>query len=136
MAKGQAKIGRPPKDLDWKAFEASCRCWCTQEEICSIFDVTVKTLDQACIRHYGVRFSRIYTEKANGGKRCLRRAQLRTALKGNPAMLIWLGKQKLDQKDTVVTAVHFDPNKQVQWFDDENHGTAESPEPGPSDITR
>lgn len=32
-------------------------------------------------------------------KTSLRKAQMRTALKGNPAMLIWLGKQILHQVD-------------------------------------
>lgn len=32
----------------------------------------------------------------------LRQAQIKTALGGNPTMLIWLGKQMLDQKEIAV----------------------------------
>lgn len=33
------------------------------------------------------------------GRRSLRRAQMKAALRGNPTMLIWMGKQILEQRD-------------------------------------
>jgi hypothetical protein len=44
-------------------------------------------------------FAEYYRQKALGGRASLRRAQFATALKGNTAMLIWLGKQYLEQRE-------------------------------------
>ena len=93
------KKGPPPKDIPQKEFENACSWWCTRDEIWHIFGMTYKTLNKWCRRTYGVTFEQVYKEKSEGGKASLRRAQLVAALKGNPAMLIWLGKQKLGQKD-------------------------------------
>lgn len=44
-------------------------------------------------RTYGVNFSEYFTQKNILFKTSLRRAQFELAMKGNPTMLIWLGKQ-------------------------------------------
>ena len=50
-------------------------------------------------RTYGVNFSEYFTQKNILFKTSLRRAQFELAMKGNPTMLIWLGKQYLGQKE-------------------------------------
>ena len=44
-------------------------------------------------------FSQVFKAKRGVGKISLRRAQYQLALKGNSSMLIWLGKQYLDQAE-------------------------------------
>lgn len=46
-------------------------------------------------------YGQIYEQKKGLGKISLRRKQLQTALAGNPALLIWLGKNLLKQSDKV-----------------------------------
>ena len=45
------------------------------------------------------RFQEIYLKGRENGKSKLRDIQLRAAMSGNVTMLIWLGKQYLDQTD-------------------------------------
>ena len=45
----------------------------------------------------------------------LRRAQINTALNGNPTMLIWLGKQYLGQSDAPIDS---DANQILPWVQD------------------
>lgn len=47
------------------------------------------------------RFSDILTKSRAGLRVKLRRAQMKLALSGNATMLIWLGKNMLDQSDKV-----------------------------------
>lgn len=93
-----AKMGRPPKEIKQKQFEALCKIQCTHDEICSILDVDIKTLEAWCKKTYGKTFSKVFAEKRDGGKASLRRTQWLQAEK-NPTMAIWLGKQYLGQKD-------------------------------------
>ena len=93
-------MARPRKEIDQKQFENLCGLQCTLEEICGWFDITDKTLDGWCKRTYNASFSEVFKQKRGNGKISLRRMQWRLAEK-NAAMAIWLGKQYLDQKDTV-----------------------------------
>nr|DAX52072.1 MAG TPA: putative terminase small subunit [Caudoviricetes sp.] len=93
-----ARRGRKPADISKQEFEKLCALQCTQEEICSFFDVTDKTLTAFCRRTYGMKFSEVFREKRGKGKIALRRSQFRLAER-NATMAIFLGKQYLGQRD-------------------------------------
>jgi hypothetical protein len=110
---GAPNAGRPRKPIDWKQFDYLCKAQCTLEEIAGFFDCDVKTIETAVKNKFGETFSSYYAKKSEGGKSSLRRAQWKAALAGNPTMLIWLGKQKLGQRDKQeVTGVDGGPIKQ------------------------
>ena len=90
--------GRPYKNFDQKTFEALCSVWCTWEEMENILQADKNTISGWCERTYGERFSSVYKRFSDGGKASLRRNQLQLSKK-NAAMAIWLGKQKLGQRD-------------------------------------
>ena len=90
--------GRPPKEFDQKIFEGLCSVWCTVEELENILQARRETISDWCLRTYGEPFSTVYNRFADGGKASLRRNQLQLSKK-NAAMAIWLGKQKLGQRD-------------------------------------
>lgn len=92
-----AKFGRPNKEINQREFEALCGIQCTLSEICDVLGVTDKTLNAWCRRTYRKTFSEVFKIKRNKGKASLRRWQYKAAEKGNVTMLIWLGKQWLDQ---------------------------------------
>lgn len=95
-----AKTGRPKKEINQKQFEKLCAIQCTQEEICGVFDIDIKTLSAWCKRTYKKTFSQIFSEKRANGRASLRRSQwLAATNKLNPSMLIWLGKQYLGQSE-------------------------------------
>ena len=98
MAKGQIK--QKQATINQSTFESLCAIQCTKEEICSVLDVSEKTLNSWCNSTYGKDFSLVFAEKRELGKSSLRRMQWKQAEK-NPTMAIWLGKQYLKQRDNV-----------------------------------
>ena len=100
--------GRPRKELsdeDFKKVIAMMEIQCTQDEICGVFNMTAETLNTRLEERGEGSFSTLYKKHQDQGKASLRRAQMKTALDGNPTMLIWLGKQMLDQTDRTATDV-------------------------------
>jgi PBSX family phage terminase large subunit len=92
-------VARPSKEIDQKQFENLCGLQCTYQEICDWFGVTDKTINAWCKRTYGMSFSEVFAQKKGNGKISLRRAQWQAAQKGNASLLIWLGKQYLNQTE-------------------------------------
>lgn len=93
-------MGRQKKIIPQKTFENLCGIQCTESEICSVLDVSDKTLNAWCRRTYGKNFSEVFKEKRALGKASLRRSQFELAKK-NATMGIWLGKQYLGQTDKI-----------------------------------
>lgn len=112
--------GRPPKKIDQKQFESACFIQCTYDEICSLFDVTDKTLNKWCRETYGTTFSEVYRIKKQGGKTSLRRMQWKNAEKGNTTMQIWLGKQLLGQRDKHETEISGGLDIKVDWGNEDS----------------
>lgn len=93
------KMGRPPIEIDWRQFDSLCALQCTLTEIASFFHCSVDTIENKVKQEFGCTFSELYREKREAGRISLRRQQFKLAEKGNATMLIWLGKQWLEQKD-------------------------------------
>lgn len=98
-------MARPRKEIDRDKVVAMLRIQCTEEEICSILDVSHDTLDRWCRREFGKCFAYVSAEKRGEGKASLRRMQWKKAEAGNTTMLIWLGKNMLNQTDKVQSEV-------------------------------
>lgn len=105
MGKGDPKGGRPRFELsdeDFAKLIGMIRIQCTQEEICGIYGIDHKTLNEALKRRGEPGFSQLFKRHQDEGKASLRRAQWKAAVeKHNPTMLVWMGKQMLGQKDKV-----------------------------------
>ena len=69
----------------------------TTKEAAAVLGVSEVTFIDFMKRDKKARETFEYAKES--GKTSLRRAQFKTALEGNATMLIWLGKQMLDQKD-------------------------------------
>lgn len=87
----KSKGGRPRKEVDAALIERMAAIHCTLDEMASITGVSVDTL--------GRRFAEPIKRGRARGKRSLRRHQYKLAKSGNATMLIWLGKQLLEQRD-------------------------------------
>lgn len=93
-------VGRPKKELDWDQIDKLCQIQCTIPEIASFFDCSPDTLDRHSKELHGCNFADYFSQKRLGGRISLRRSQwLKATHDKNPALLIWLGKQYLDQSD-------------------------------------
>lgn len=88
---GHPKPGRPRKQIDENLLFRLARIHCTLPEIAAALDISVRTLRS--------NYCRTIKRGRKAGKASLRRVQYRMALKGNPTMAIWLGKQLLGQRD-------------------------------------
>lgn len=86
-------MGRPKLEIDEKTVENLAAIHCTMIEIAAVVGCSVDTLEN--------RFSDIIKKGRERGKMSLKRLQWEAANKGNTTMLIWLGKQYLDQTDKV-----------------------------------
>lgn len=85
------KVGHPFADIDERIVYGMAVVGASNVEIAEVCGVV-----EGVIR---ARFDDVLTVARANLKRKLRRAQLAKAMEGNPTMLIWLGKQMLDQKD-------------------------------------
>lgn len=84
-------VGRPRLALDPEMIHRLAWIQCTNEEIAAVMKCSVDTLV--------ANFSEPLKAGRLMGKSSLRRHQWRAAQRGNPALLIWLGKQLLGQRD-------------------------------------
>lgn len=98
MAKGQIKQKRDT--INQSSFEEMCNIQCTKEEICTILNVSDRTLTRWCKDKYGLDFAGVYKKYSSGGKMSLRRSMFKQAEK-NPTIAIWLSKQHLGMKDNI-----------------------------------
>jgi hypothetical protein len=71
----------------------------TTKEAGAVFGVSEVTFIEFLKRDK--KAAEVFEHAKENGKTSLRRAQIAAALKGNATMLIWLGKNLLDQKDKV-----------------------------------
>ena len=85
-------MARPKKyDIDTKQLEQLASFGCTNREIASFFGCSEDLIKKS--------YSSFLTKGKDAGKIRLRKLQWNAAEKGNVPMLIWLGKQLLDQTD-------------------------------------
>ena len=92
MEKKKKTVGRPKKyNIDTDQVEKLAGLGCTNIEIASFFGCT----DSLIRKNY----SEYVLKGKENGKIRLRQWQMKSAQKGNVAMLIWLGKQMLGQSD-------------------------------------
>lgn len=120
MAKGQKKQAQEKINAD--QFEQMCGIQCTEEEIASLFGVSVATLERWCKNEYGRNFVEVFREKRQKGKASLRRRQWLKADDGDTTMLIFLGKQYLGQADRIsqsITAVSGETREELAEIMDE-----------------
>lgn len=91
------KAGRPPKTVDLDMVRKLASIGCTQEEIAYTLDVSVDTLSRC------PDFAEVYKKGEVSGKQSLRHRQHQLAMEGSIPLLIFLGKCRLGQRETVVT---------------------------------
>lgn len=73
----------------------------TQQEMADWFGCSIRTIERYMANEEG-KFCRVYKKALSDTKQSLRRMQLKAADSGNATVLIWLGKQLLQQKDQQV----------------------------------
>lgn len=104
------KRGTPAVPIDWKTVQGMCNIMCTQEEIASVIGVHINTLNNRCKDEHGMTFQEYFDRNSNVGRESIRRAQYRLGVENlNPTMLIWLGKQFLNQTEKTDNTHRIEP---------------------------
>ena len=85
------KTARPLAEVDEGQVFKLAQFGCTYDEIGSFFDVNGDTIRR--------RFAPTVAKGRDYLKRVIRKKQVELAMRGDRTMLIWLGKQLLDQKE-------------------------------------
>ena len=103
-----AKVSRKAYKLDTEIIARLATIMCSYEEIAMVVDTTVDNLKK--------RYSDIIEKGRADGKKGLRRAQYEKAVvEKDTRMLIFLGKQYLDQKDQPIDTQSTEP---LPWSED------------------
>jgi hypothetical protein len=92
-------MSRPEKPIDWKVVDQLLMAGCLGTEIAANFDMHPDTFYNRVEQQYGMGFTAYCSEKRSKGDSLLRAKQFEKALEKDNTMLIWLGKQRLQQKE-------------------------------------
>jgi len=92
-------MARPIKPLDWDRVEWLLKCGCSGAEIAAEFDMHPDTFYRKVEDTYNIGFTEFCAIKRANGDVLLREAQFGKALEKDNTMMIWLGKQRLGQKE-------------------------------------
>ena len=96
------KPGPKPIQVDWTEVQALAKIGCTQREIASLLGVGLRTLQRR------KEFDVVYGRGIDSMRKSLRHKQFELAMNGDRSMLIWLGKQQLNQTDKRESKVEVD----------------------------
>lgn len=96
----QTYMGRPEKPIDWSLVDKLLLAGCTGAEIAPHFDMHPDTLYRRVQDKHSVTFTVYAADKRQKGESLLRAKQYEKAIQGDNTMLVWLGKNRMKQKET------------------------------------
>jgi hypothetical protein len=96
---GVAMAGRPHKPFDWDKLNAILQYGANLSDASEIMGVSEDTILRRIKKEHGMEYATYKNKKMGKVRIGLLRKQVEVAMSGNVSMLIWLGKQHLDQKD-------------------------------------
>jgi hypothetical protein len=92
-------MARPPADINWATVDQYLHAQCDGVAIAGIIGIAPDTLYHRCQQDHNLGFSEYSQQKKTEGRELLRQKQFDTAMSGDKTMLVWLGKQYLEQKE-------------------------------------
>lgn len=96
-------MSRPEKSINWDEVQEFLSTGCLGTEIAAYYDMHPTTFYRRVEEKFNMSFTEYSQEKKQIGDALIRRAQFHKALginkEGDNTMLIWLGKQRLGQKE-------------------------------------
>lgn len=117
--------GRPPKPIDWEKVDRCLESGCSGVQTASYIGVHAETLYDACVREKEMSFTDYSSKKSQKGESMIAMKQFQEAMKGDRGMLIWLGKQRLKQRDSKDSRIELE-NPQIGII---NFGSNPNPRP-------
>ncbi len=108
--KGSTKVHdahRKRIPIDWDVVDKMLEAGCLGSEIAGELGFSRHTLYDRCVAEKKILFSDYSFDKKNKGDGRLRISQYKKALKGDNTMMVWLGKNRIGQKDNPETIEGF-----------------------------
>jgi len=93
-------VTRPPSIIDWNLVDQWLEDGNSGPKIAEAIGIDVSTLYKRCVDDRDMSFSELKQQKCAKGEFDLLRTQHLLAHERNAMMLIWLGKNRLNQRDT------------------------------------
>lgn len=90
---------RPQIPIDWNVVDKWLEADCTGTQVAGMLGIHADTLYNRCQQDKGVTFTVYSNEKKSKGDAQLKIKQYSEAMGGDRGMLIWLGKQRLGQRE-------------------------------------
>jgi len=97
--KRRKEDGRPLIPIDWPMVDEMLRHQCTGVEVAARLGMHPETFYNRIEKERGIGFTEYAQEKRSQGVTLLREKQLEVAMSGDKTMLIWLGKQYVNQRE-------------------------------------
>lgn len=85
--------------INWDEVDKFLMAGASGVQISAVIGITHETLYERCLKEKKVPFSTYSLEKRQKGNSMLLGKQYQVAMQGNTTMLVWLGKQRLEQKE-------------------------------------
>lgn len=98
-------MSRPHIPIDWKKVDEFLMAHCFGTEIAAYFGMHEDTFYRRVEEQYGMGFTEYCQLKRGSGKLMLRARQYAKAMTGDNTMLVWLGKNLLDQREPETKAI-------------------------------
>lgn len=95
--------GRPSLEINWNRVDELLEAGCLGSEIAPVFSMHPHTFYDHVEKKYGMKFSEFRQRKMAKGDSLLREVQYNKAIgktkDGDNTLLIWLGKNRLNQRE-------------------------------------
>ena len=92
-------MGRKALTINWTLVDEMLSDFCNGTEVADALGIDRHTLERKIKAEFKVPLGTYKAQKRASGARTLRQKQMEIAKGGDRVMLIWLGKQYLDQSD-------------------------------------
>jgi hypothetical protein len=99
VVKDDTKMGRTVKPIDWEKVDHMLKAGCDGTQICPFFNMHPNTFYDRVAERYGMTFTEYQTIKRAEGDATLLTAQYDKATNGDNTMMVWLGKNRLKQRE-------------------------------------
>ena len=93
------KMGRQEIPIDWNFVDEYLEAECSGVEVAAQLGCHPETLYNRCLDEKGETFTSYSAKKKAKGDACIRKVQYDALKAGDKTMLVWLGKNRLKQRD-------------------------------------
>lgn len=109
----KSNYGRKPIAIDWNTVDKLLEAGCNGMQVAAHLGVHEDTLYHRTVSEHGVSFSTYSANCRAKGDSLLQAKQFHLAMKGDKTMLVWLGKNRLGQRDKG----EFEHTHKMSWAD-------------------